>query len=219
LLVRVSLDVSFRQSPSPNCQSPCPKLERYVIATQSVSFDLYSINYKSSPLIVTSSTETVQGGNEKDSTISFDLKRGYPPDTIVSDRGPQFISAFWREFTRILGIKLKLSTAHHAPTDGQTEIVNQYIDQRMRPFVNYNQDNWSKLLPIVDYAQATLNHESTGFAPIQLEMGYLPRTSFDWNQPEGPLTARERLSYEEARVYAKRLEQVWVTVCSHRGDV
>ncbi len=51
-----------------------------------------------------------------------------PPDTIVSDRGPQFISAFWDEFTRILGIKLKLSTAYHPQTDGQTEIVNQYLD-------------------------------------------------------------------------------------------
>ena len=36
-----------------------------------------------------------------------------PPETIVSDRGPQFISAFWNEFTRILGIKLKLSTVYH----------------------------------------------------------------------------------------------------------
>ena len=36
-----------------------------------------------------------------------------PPETIVSDRGPQFISEFWTEFCRILGIKLKLSTVYH----------------------------------------------------------------------------------------------------------
>ena len=59
-----------------------------------------------------------------------------PPDTIVSDRRPQFISAFWDEFTCILGIKLKLSTAYHPQTDGQTEIANQYLDQKLRPFVN-----------------------------------------------------------------------------------
>lgn len=47
-----------------------------------------------------------------------------PPDTIVSDQGPQFISSFWDTFCRILGIKLKLSTAHHPEMDGQTEIVN-----------------------------------------------------------------------------------------------
>ena len=133
-----------------------------------------------------------------------------PPDTIVSDRGPQFISAFWNEFTGALGIKLKLSTAYHPQTDGQTEIVNQYLDQRLRPFVSYFQDNWSELLPIMDYAQATLPHDSTGFAPIQVEMGYLPRTSFDWNQPtDGPLTAQEKLSREEAQQYVRRLEEVW----------
>ena len=47
-----------------------------------------------------------------------------PPDTIVSDRGPQFISEFWYKFCQILGIKLKLSTAFHPQTDRQTEIVN-----------------------------------------------------------------------------------------------
>ena len=59
------------------------------------------------------------------------------PRSIVSDRGPQFISSFWKEFTRILGVKLKLSTVFHPETDGQTEVMNQYIDQRLRPFVNY----------------------------------------------------------------------------------
>ena len=60
-----------------------------------------------------------------------------PPMSAVSDRGPQFISKFWAEFCRILGIKLKLSTAFHPQTDGQTEIMNQYIDQRLRPYVDY----------------------------------------------------------------------------------
>jgi transposase InsO family protein len=75
-----------------------------------------------------------------------------PPDSIVSDRGPQFVSYFWKEFCRILGIKLKLSTAFHPQTDGQTEIINQYIDQRLRPFVNYYQDDWTEFLLIINYA-------------------------------------------------------------------
>ena len=102
-----------------------------------------------------------------------------PPQTIVSDRGLQFISAFWKEFTSILGIKLKLSTAYHPQTDRQTEIANQYLDQRLRPFVNYFQDNWAELLPMMDYANTTLLHSSTGFALIELEIRYLPCTSFD----------------------------------------
>ena len=50
-------------------------------------------------------------------------QKGYP-DSIVSDRGPQFISSFWAEVCRILGIKIKLSTAFYSQTDGQTEIMN-----------------------------------------------------------------------------------------------
>src|SRR5271156_2111342 len=141
--------------------------------------------------------------------IQYAYRTYGPPQTIVSDRGPQFISAFWKEFTSILGIKLKLSTAYHPQTDGQTEIVNQYLDQRLRPFVNYFQDNWSELLPMMDYAGATLPHSSTGFSSIELEMGYLPRTSFDWDRPTGPQTVREELSQEEAQQYVKRLEQAW----------
>ena len=133
-----------------------------------------------------------------------------PLDTIVSDRGPQFISAFWEKFTRSLGIKLKLSTAYRPQTDGQTEIMHQYLDQRLRPFVKYFQDNWSELLPLMDYAQATLPHDSTGFAQIQIEMGYLPRTSFDWKNAEEPLTVRERLSREKAQSFTSRLHDAWL---------
>ena len=111
------------------------------------------------------------------------------PDSIVSDRGPQFILAFWEEFCRILGIKLKLSTANHPQTDGQTEIMNQYLAQRLRPFVNYYQDDWSDLLPMMDYAQLTNWHESIGMSPFELLYGYQPRTSFDWKNPKEPATA------------------------------
>jgi transposase InsO family protein len=102
-----------------------------------------------------------------------------PPDTIVSDRGPQFISDFWNEFTKILGIRLKLSTAEHPQTDGQTEIANQYLDQCFRSFVNHLKDNWSELLPMMDFAAAMLVQESTGLTPFMADCGYELRTSFD----------------------------------------
>jgi len=59
------------------------------------------------------------------------------PDSIVSDRGPQFVSSFWAEVCRILDIQVKLSTVFYLQTDNQTEIINQYIDQYLRPFVNH----------------------------------------------------------------------------------
>jgi hypothetical protein len=129
-----------------------------------------------------------------------------PPQTIVSDRGPQFTSQFWKELCRILGVQLKLSTANHPQTDGQTEIMNQYIDQRLRPFVNYYQDNWSEMLPMIDYAQLTLPHSSIGMSPYELQNGRLPRTSFDWETPNAQ-TPTEQISQEKAREIATRMQQ------------
>jgi len=43
-----------------------------------------------------------------------------------------------KELNEILGIKTKLSTAYHPQTDGQTERVNQEIEQYLRMFVSHN---------------------------------------------------------------------------------
>ena len=134
-----------------------------------------------------------------------------PPDSIVSDRGPQFVSAFWDEVCLRLGIKLKLSTANHPQTDGQTEVMNQYLKQRLRHFVNYYQDNWDELLPVMDFAQASLVSEATGQSPIYTELGYEPRTSIDWTPPKETPLATEALSREQANERVKGLQEVWKT--------
>ena len=141
--------------------------------------------------------------------INYPYQIYRPPQTIVLDHGPQFILAFWDEFTCILGIKLKLLIAYHLQMDGQIEIVNQYLDQRLQPFVNYFQDNQLEMLPMMDYAQATLPHDSTSFALTQIEMGYLPCTSFDQDRLIGPQMVHEKLSHEEAQQYIRRLEEAW----------
>ena len=61
--------------------------------------------------------------------------------------------------------------------------MNQYLEQRLRPFLTYYQDNWSELLPMMDYAQLTLPQESIGMTPFEVIHGWQPRTSFDWETP------------------------------------
>jgi hypothetical protein len=137
------------------------------------------------------------------------------PESIVSDRGPQFISAFWNAFCGLIGTKVKLSTAYHPETDGQTEIMNQYIDQRLRPYVNHYQDNWANMLPAMDNAQLTLPHESIGISPYQLSHGVPPRKSFDWKEPAKPTSAREELSVREARKFTESLQAAYDFVRSN----
>jgi transposase InsO family protein len=126
-----------------------------------------------------------------------------PPTTILSDRGPQFISSFWKEFNSILGTDIKLSTADHPQTDSQTEIYNQYLQKRLRPFVSYYQDDWSEYLPMMDYAQLTLPHSSLGdLPPFEVLYGYAPRTPWSWKQSDRP--AVDDLNIDDARTYARR---------------
>src|SRR6267378_6524655 len=61
------------------------------------------------------------------------------PRSIVSDRGPQFVAEFTRELYRLLGITLSTTTAYHPQADGQTERVNQELEQYLRVFVNERQ--------------------------------------------------------------------------------
>ena len=73
------------------------------------------------------------------------------PKCVISDHGPQFIARFTRELYRLLGIKLASSTAWHPQTDGQTECVNQELDQYLQLFVNKRQDDWYNLLPMAEF--------------------------------------------------------------------
>jgi len=63
------------------------------------------------------------------------------PKCIVSDHGPQFVALFTKELYRLLGIRISSSTAWHPQTDGQTERVNQELDQFLCLFVNERQDD------------------------------------------------------------------------------
>jgi len=51
------------------------------------------------------------------------------PESVVSDRGPQFMAELTKELNRMLGIRTKLSTVFHPQTNGQTERMNQELEQ------------------------------------------------------------------------------------------
>ena len=62
------------------------------------------------------------------------------------------MSIFWKEFMASIGIKLHHSTAYHPQTDGQTERVNQSLEQYLRCFSNAQQDNWASNISIAQFS-------------------------------------------------------------------
>ena len=97
------------------------------------------------------------------------------PDSIVSDRGSKFTSGFWGNVCERLKIERRLSTAYHPQTDGQTERVNQILEQYLRTFVNFRQDDWSLLLGQASMTYNNLNHSSIGMSPFYANHGFHPR--------------------------------------------
>jgi transposase InsO family protein len=101
------------------------------------------------------------------------------PLTITSDRGPQFSSAFWHRLCARLGVEPRLSTAFHPQTDGQTERINAVMEQYLRSYVNYLQDDWSEWLPLAEFASNNHTSETTAVSPFFANLGYDPRWQFD----------------------------------------
>ena len=74
------------------------------------------------------------------------------PESIISDRRPQFAAGMTKELNKMLGIETKLSTAYHPETDEQTERTNQKLEQYLRMYINHRQNNWAEWLATVSYA-------------------------------------------------------------------
>ncbi|KAK7883026.1 hypothetical protein WMY93_029200 [Mugilogobius chulae] len=98
---------------------------------------------------------------------------GFPKD-VVSDRGPQFVSRFWKAFCTLLGATVSLSSGYHPQSNGQTERLNQELETGLRCLASQNPTTWSKQLTWVEYAHNTLPCSSTGLTPFECVYGYQP---------------------------------------------
>ena len=94
--------------------------------------------------------------------------------SIVSDRDPRFTSVFWTEVHRLLGTKLMMSTSFHPQTDGATERMNRVINSILQAVIQPDQSDWCEKLPMVEFAINSSENKSTGYAPFELNYGYLP---------------------------------------------
>eukprot|EP00253_Pinus_taeda_P010363 PITA_10363 len=110
------------------------------------------------------------------------------PKSIISDRDVKFTSAFWKTLFAELGTQLSFSTAYHPQTDGQTERVNQMVEDMLRAYVMQQPTRWEDYLHLVEFAYNNGYHTSTQMSPFEVMYGRKCRTPTSWGGPEDKLS-------------------------------
>ncbi|WVZ52838.1 hypothetical protein U9M48_003857 [Paspalum notatum var. saurae] len=104
------------------------------------------------------------------------------PKRIISDRGSQFTSRFWKQLHNSLDTKLRFSTAYHTQTDGQTERTNQILEDMLRACAIQYGTSWDKCLPYAEFSYNNSYQASLKKSPFEALYGKRYRTPLFWNQ-------------------------------------
>jgi transposase InsO family protein len=105
------------------------------------------------------------------------------PKTIISDRGPQFVSKLWSELHKFLGTKLLHSSTYHPQTSGQTERVNQILEDMLQTCVLEFPQKWDDYLPLAEFSYNNSYQESIKMAPFEAPYGRQCQTPLNWSEP------------------------------------
>jgi len=98
------------------------------------------------------------------------------PSSIVSDRDPRFTSRFWQTLQEAMGSRLRMSSAYHPQTDGQSERVIQFLEDLLRTCILDQLGSWDEVLPLVEFTYNNSYQASIGMAPYEALYGRRCRT-------------------------------------------
>eukprot|EP00737_Agarophyton_chilense_P002170 gb/GEZJ01002467.1/.p1 GENE.gb/GEZJ01002467.1/~~gb/GEZJ01002467.1/.p1 ORF type:complete len:321 (-),score=19.04 gb/GEZJ01002467.1/:658-1620(-) len=101
------------------------------------------------------------------------------PDSLISDRDPRFVSAFWKALMDLCGVESRMSSARHPQTDGASEVMNRMIEKYIRCFCSFEQTDWDLLLPSAEFAYNSAASEDLGMSPFEVDLGWKPKAPLD----------------------------------------
>jgi len=121
------------------------------------------------------------------------------PESVVSNRGPQFTVELTKELNRILETEMKLSTLFHPQTDGQMERMNQELEQYLQFFVDYRQKDWLEWLTSAEFIVNNKVHSAIKVSPFIVNYGRELRIGAD---------IRKKGKVEKVMEFAERMKKV-----------
>jgi hypothetical protein len=102
--------------------------------------------------------------------------------TIISDRGTQFVARFWEQLHDCLGTKLIRNSSYHPQTDGQTERINQILEDMLRASILHFDKSWDKCLSLAEFSYNNSYQASLKMAPFDALYGRRCRTPLNWSE-------------------------------------
>src|SRR5882724_10176251 len=123
------------------------------------------------------------------------------PTDIICDWGKHFILRFWQFLCQLLGIKANFSMAYHPETDGQTERVNQILEQYLQVYINYQQDDWVNLLPLAEFVYNNTSHSATMVTPFFANKGFHPKLKVSLEPVVSDTTHQVATDLKELHLY------------------
>ena len=115
------------------------------------------------------------------------------PKSIVSDRDSKFTSNFWKSTFESIGTQLRMSTAFHPQTDGETERVNRVLEDMLRMYVSERQTNWVDYLSLVEFAYNSSWHASIQMSPFEAMYGCNCSTPLNFSDPENKVEVSKQM--------------------------
>jgi RNase H-like domain found in reverse transcriptase/Integrase zinc binding domain/Chromo (CHRromatin Organisation MOdifier) domain len=96
------------------------------------------------------------------------------PQKVISDQDPRFTAKFMRELCKQLCIDQNISSVYHLQTDGQSEQTNQWLEQYLQIYGNFQQNDWASWLPLAQFVHNAWPSDVTKTTPFDLLIGYTP---------------------------------------------
>jgi hypothetical protein len=127
------------------------------------------------------------------------------PKKIVSNRRTQFTLRFWEKLHEAMDTRLNFSSAYNPQTDGQTERVNQILQDMLRACAFKDSKSWDKCLPYAEFSYNNNYQKSLKMSPFKVLYGHKCRTPLFWNEPrENQVFGPEILQEAERQVQVVR---------------
>jgi len=125
------------------------------------------------------------------------------PSSIVSDRDPVFTGHVWRDLFQMAGVKLRMSTAFHPQTDGQSEVVNKVIAMYLRCVTGDRPRAWVDWLSWAEYCYNTSFHTALRMTPFEVVYGRPPPPILPYRQGSARTDAVDSLLRDRDELLAE----------------